>query len=91
MLEVNIIPNNYGKIRELGIFSEKCVTTTTVTLELKEGALSILPQVEKKRVDTILWNKICLILNLKVVGLIIFPAITVIFNRYFKKIFLALS
>jgi hypothetical protein len=28
---------------------------------------------------------------LKVVGLIIFPAITVIFNRYFKKIFLALS
>jgi hypothetical protein len=49
MLEVNIIPNNYGKIRELGIFSEKGVTTTTVTLELKEGALSILPQVKKKR------------------------------------------
>lgn len=45
---VNIIPNNYGKIRELGIFNEKGVTTTTVTLELKEGALSILPQVQRK-------------------------------------------
>jgi hypothetical protein len=41
---INLIPNRYGRIGELGIFGEpKGVATTTVTIEENNGVLTLLP------------------------------------------------
>jgi hypothetical protein len=44
---INIIPNNYGRIRELGIFREKGVKTTSVMVEINNGVLTILPPTQR--------------------------------------------
>jgi hypothetical protein len=40
---INVVPNMYGRLRELNIFPGKGVTTTTVSIEIKNGVLFLLP------------------------------------------------
>lgn len=40
---INIVPNEYGRIRELGLFSSEPLTTTTVAIEYNQGQLNLLP------------------------------------------------
>ena len=40
---INILPNNYGRIRELGIFKPKGVRTRNVMVEEMNGVLNLLP------------------------------------------------
>jgi hypothetical protein len=41
---VNIIPNNYGRIRELNVFgTPNYIGTTTVRIDITEGVLNLLP------------------------------------------------
>ena len=44
---INIIPNQYGRVGDLGIFRNKGVETTSVLLELKNGVLNILPPTQR--------------------------------------------
>ncbi|MBF0339671.1 MAG: major capsid protein [Magnetococcales bacterium] len=39
---INLFPNNYGRIREQGIFREQGVTTTTISMEQMSGRLRLL-------------------------------------------------
>jgi hypothetical protein len=40
---INIVPNDYGRIRELGLFSNEPIMTTTVAVEYDNGTLNLLP------------------------------------------------
>jgi hypothetical protein len=40
---INILPNNYGRIRELGIFIGEPVTTRSIVVEEYNGILNLLP------------------------------------------------
>jgi len=40
---INILPNRYGKIGNLGLFSDKPVTTRSVVVEERNGVLCLLP------------------------------------------------
>lgn len=40
---INLIPNRYGRVRSMGIFSEEPVNTRTIIVEEKNGHLSLLP------------------------------------------------
>jgi hypothetical protein len=40
---INVLPNKYGRIQELGIFTEKGVTTDKIAVEEKNGSLVLLP------------------------------------------------
>jgi len=40
---INILPNNYGRVRELGLFPGKGVRTRTVIVEEQNGILNLLP------------------------------------------------
>jgi hypothetical protein len=40
---INILPNNYGRIRELNLMPERGVTTRTIIVEEKNGVLNLLP------------------------------------------------
>ena len=40
---INILPNSYGRVRELGLFPAKGVTTRTILVEEKNGVLNLLP------------------------------------------------
>ncbi|WP_093884807.1 major capsid protein [Syntrophus gentianae] len=40
---INILPNNYGRVRELGLFPGKGVRTRTVIVEEQNGILNMLP------------------------------------------------
>ncbi len=40
---INLIPNTYGKIQQLGLFSPEPVSQRTVILEMAEGELRLLP------------------------------------------------
>lgn len=40
---INVIPNKYGRVQELGVFTEKGVKTTSVVIDINNGVLSILP------------------------------------------------
>ena len=40
---INILPNNYGRVRELGLFPDRGVTTRTVIVEEQNGVLNLLP------------------------------------------------
>ena len=40
---INILPNNYGRVRELGIFPDRGVTTRTIVVEEQNGVLNLLP------------------------------------------------
>lgn len=44
---VNVIPNNYGRIRQSGIFKEKGITTTSVAIERMNNVLNLLPQTQR--------------------------------------------
>lgn len=39
---INLLPNNYGRVRELGIFPGKGVTSRTVMVEERNGVLNLL-------------------------------------------------
>lgn len=41
------MPNLYGRIGELGIFSDFGVTTTSIMVEMKEGVLNLLPPTQR--------------------------------------------
>jgi len=40
---INILPNTYGRIRDLGLMPEKGITTRTVIVEEQNGVLNLLP------------------------------------------------
>ena len=40
---INILPNNYGRVRELALFPGKGVRTRTVSVEEQNGVLNLLP------------------------------------------------
>ena len=40
---INILPNSYGRIRELNLFPDKGITTRTVIVEEQNGILNLLP------------------------------------------------
>lgn len=44
---INIIPAQYGLINQLGIFKEKGISTTSVSVERKNGSLNILTATER--------------------------------------------
>ena len=39
---INILPNNYGRVRELGVFTDKGITTRTAIVEEMNGVLNLL-------------------------------------------------
>lgn len=39
---INILPNNYGRLRDLGLFPDKGVTTRTMIVEEQNGVLNLL-------------------------------------------------
>ncbi len=44
---INIVPNDYGRIRELNLFSDEPISTTTVAVQMTRGTLSLLPTRER--------------------------------------------
>ncbi|WEJ33870.1 major capsid protein [Devosia sp. SD17-2] len=44
---INIVPNDYGRIRELGLFASEPLTTTTVAVQYANGTLNLLPTRER--------------------------------------------
>ena len=40
---INVVPNTYGRLRELNLFPIKPVNTTTVAIEIKNNVLNLLP------------------------------------------------
>lgn len=44
---VNTVPNNYGRIGEIGVFPETYIPTTTVAVEVIDGELNLLPMRER--------------------------------------------
>jgi hypothetical protein len=44
---INVLPNKYGRIQELGIFTEKGVVTNKIAVEEKNGSLVLLPLNER--------------------------------------------
>lgn len=39
---INVVPNSYGRVRELGLFRPKALPTTTFKIEFKNGVLNLL-------------------------------------------------
>lgn len=39
---INVVPNTYGRVRELGLFRGKSIPTTTFYIEFKNGVLNLL-------------------------------------------------
>ncbi|HEV7293092.1 MAG TPA: major capsid protein [Devosia sp.] len=44
---INIVPNDYGRVRELGLFESEPLTTTTVAVQYANGTLNLLPTRER--------------------------------------------
>ena len=44
---INVVPNNFGRVGELGIFRPRSVTTTTVAIEINNGVLNLLPPTQR--------------------------------------------
>jgi len=44
---INIVPNDYGRIREMGLFGDEPITTTTVAVQFENGTLNLLPTRER--------------------------------------------
>jgi len=42
---VNLIPNQYGRVRQLGLFRDEGITQRSVALDLIEGKITLLPDV----------------------------------------------
>ena len=40
---INILPNNYGRLRELNLFPIKPVSTRAIIIEERHGVLNLLP------------------------------------------------
>jgi hypothetical protein len=40
---INVLPNNYGRLREMGLFVDKSITTRTTLFEEQSGVLNLLP------------------------------------------------
>ncbi|MFO7598035.1 MAG: major capsid protein [Desulfocurvibacter africanus] len=40
---INLLPNNYGRLREMGLFADKGIITRTVIVEEQHGVLNLLP------------------------------------------------
>jgi hypothetical protein len=40
---INVLPNMYGRVNELGLFGFKGQSTTTVTIEMSNGVLTLVP------------------------------------------------
>lgn len=40
---VNIVPNTYGRLNELGLFNDEPITTTSVAIDISNGVLNLLP------------------------------------------------
>jgi hypothetical protein len=40
---ISVVPNNYGRIRELELFRDEPIPTTTVTVLIENGVLNLLP------------------------------------------------
>lgn len=39
---INVVPNSYGRVRELGLFRTRAIPTTTFQIEFKNGVLNLL-------------------------------------------------
>lgn len=46
---INIVPNMYGRLNELGLFTFKPVATTSIVIEIKDGVLNLIPAQERGR------------------------------------------
>lgn len=44
---INIVPNDYGRIRELGLFENEPIATTSVAVQFSNGTLNLLPTRER--------------------------------------------
>lgn len=44
---INIVPNTFGRLQQLGLFGEQGVRTTSAQLEYKDGVLNLLPTVPR--------------------------------------------
>ena len=44
---INIVPNDYGRIRELGLFTDEPIPTTSVSVLYENGTLNLLPTRER--------------------------------------------
>lgn len=44
---INIVPNDYGRIRDLGLFSNEPIATTSVSVLYENGTLNLLPTRER--------------------------------------------
>lgn len=50
---INVVPNTYGRIQQLGIFPESGVRTTTVIVEHQNNTLNLLPTVPRGAPPTV--------------------------------------
>jgi hypothetical protein len=50
---INLIPNRYGRLNQLGLFPVRGVATTTVTVEEQNGILTLLPTRERGAPSTL--------------------------------------
>lgn len=44
---INILPNEYGRVNELGLFAGDGISTTAPIIDIKEGVLNLLPTVPR--------------------------------------------
>lgn len=44
---INIVPNDYGRIRDLGLFANEPIPSTTVAVQFENGTLNLLPTRER--------------------------------------------
>lgn len=44
---INIVPNKYGRLQQMGLFPARGVRQTTIMLEVKDGVLNLLPTVPR--------------------------------------------
>jgi hypothetical protein len=44
---INVVPNTYGRVNELGVFRDEPIATTTVAVEFNNGVLNLLPTRER--------------------------------------------
>jgi hypothetical protein len=44
---INVVPNMYGRVNELGVFQEKAIDTTLVTVEFNNGVLNLIPKSDR--------------------------------------------
>ena len=44
---VNLVPNTYGRVTQMGIFAEKGITTTSVAVEYKNGKVTLVQSSER--------------------------------------------